>query len=282
MWRYLHDIILQAEKVMSKETLRDLIIIVGAFAALWLAFSLIPWKCESPTDTSFAVEKERELGRVIVEDWMLKEGDMKEVHGPEVDSAMAILLGRLLQATGDLKHPITLRVINEADINAFTLPGGQVLVHSGMVKFCETPEELCAVLAHELGHVQGNHVTARLVKELGLTVLFAVLTGGDAVLTTEVAKTATATYFDRNQEREADDLAWETLVKANIDPRTIATVFRRMKEEQGDVPGLMKALSTHPDHEERVRRALEKPLPQGFKAQPIELNWELVRQAVEN
>src|SRR5690606_24136018 len=112
-------------------------------------------------------------------------------------------------------------------VNAFALPGGNIVILSGLLEFSENPEEVAAVLAHEMAHVEKRHVVDRLLKEFGMQVVFGVLTGGDLVVLSEISRTVTSTFFDRRQEEEADEFALELLHRCNISPRALGTLFRR-------------------------------------------------------
>ena len=52
---------------MSKETIRDLIILLGIFGAIWAVLALLPWKCETP-DVGLSIEQEQKLGKMLVEE----------------------------------------------------------------------------------------------------------------------------------------------------------------------------------------------------------------------
>ena len=60
-----------------------------------------------------------------------------------------------------------------------TMLGGRIYVLRGLISYTQSPEELAAVMAHEMGHAQERHVVHRLIKELGVTAVVTVLTGGD-------------------------------------------------------------------------------------------------------
>ena len=167
------------------KTFRDLLLLAGGFGAIWAAFVFIPWEIEGPS-VDVSVEKEIELGELIVEEWLFESGDMDVVSNPVLDSAMDIINDRLLAELDSSEFNHHIWVVDETDINAFTLPGGYIIVNQGLIEFAEHPEEVAGVIAHELGHVELRHVINRMVKELGINILFGVLTGGDVVLLNEI------------------------------------------------------------------------------------------------
>lgn len=261
---------------MSKETIRDLIILLGIFGAIWAVLALLPWKCETP-DVGLSIEQEQKLGKMLVEDWMLEEGGMALLKDSVVDSAVAVISQRLTDALPESGYDHHIWVVREEQINAMTLPGGYVLVNSGLIRFSDSPEEVAGVIAHELGHVEKRHVVSRMIGEFGLQILFSVITGGDAVILGELSRSLLSTFFSREQEEEADAYAWDLMCRSGSDPRVLATFFRKLEDEHPSGPDELEILSTHPHNEARVRATLEKALPDSFAAKPIEIDWERVK-----
>lgn len=263
------------------KTIRDLLLLAGGFGAIWAAFVLIPWELEEP-GLDVSVEKEIALGELIVEEWLFESGEMDVVSNPTLDSAMDIINQRLLVELDSSEFNHHIWVVNQSEINAFTLPGGYIIVNQGLIEFSEYPEEVAGVIAHELGHVELRHVIDRMVKELGINILFGVLTGGDAVLLNEISRTALSTAFERDQEEDADSYAADLLMEAQLDPRVLATFFRRLKNEYGSYDERMEIFMTHPHHNSRIKAALEIQLPDSFVSKPFELDWERVKNSIEH
>lgn len=261
------------------KTFRDLLILAGGFGAIWLAFIFVPWEMEEP-GIEISVEKEMELGEIMIEDWIFESGEMDVVSNPTLDSAMEIITNRLLAQLDSSEFNHHIWVVDQDEINAFTLPGGYIIVNQGLIKFSEHPEEVAGVIAHELGHVEERHVVSRLIKELGVAILFTAIGGGDAVLLNEVGRTAVSTAFDRSQEEEADAFAATLLENANLDPRVLATFFRRLKNEH-NFDERMEMFMTHPHHNARIKAALEIELPEDFKSEPFDLNWNRVKESIQ-
>jgi len=162
-------------------------------------------------------------------------------------------------------------------INAFTLPGANILITTGLVEFAGSAEELAAVIAHEMAHVEERHVVTRLVKELGI----AVLTSGDQFVVGELTRIMASTGFDRGQEEEADRFACALLEDAYIEPRTLATFFRKLKEEKDNaLLEKFEIVSTHPNFTSRIRYVLEYVPDEDFEAVLIVMDWEEVQKLV--
>jgi len=119
------------------------------------------------------------------------------------------------------KTQIIIHVLNNKEVNAFVLPNGHLVLYSGLIVAAENQEELSGVICHELAHIELNHVVKKLIKEVGLSVLISMTTGGGTDIIKETAKMLSTTAFDRSMEKKADIKAVEYLVKANINPESI-------------------------------------------------------------
>jgi predicted Zn-dependent protease len=64
-------------------------------------------------------------------------------------------------------NSVQVHLVNNDEINAFAMPGGHILIHSGLVQTLESPEELAGVLGHEVAHVQLNHISKKWPKNWG-------------------------------------------------------------------------------------------------------------------
>jgi Zn-dependent protease with chaperone function len=189
--------------------------------------------------------------------------------------------GAAAQAVRDLGARLTrgsrfayeFHVARDESINAFALPGGIIVVHTGLIEAARRPEELAGVLAHEVQHVEQRHSLEALVKNLGLRGLWAALTGdlGGSLAGQAVVELGSL-RFSRDAEREADALGFDTLLRHDIDPRGMVEFFGTMQAAAGASPPAW--LSTHPASDARQRAMQEKldalggrrfvPLPQTY------------------
>jgi beta-barrel assembly-enhancing protease len=148
-------------------------------------------------------------------------------------------------------------VAQDPSINAFALPGGIIVVHTGLIAATDRPEELAGVLAHEIQHVEQRHSLRGVFKELGLRGLWAYVTGDvGATIAGQAAVELTSRKFSRDDEGDADAGAFELLVKKQIDPSGMADFFTTMSaESKAEIP---EFLSTHPASAERQRRLFQR------------------------
>ena len=255
---------------MQRSILRDLLILLGVSALIWLAASLFNY----PDDPQLiSIEKEERLGEAYV-DLILLNPMFRELENETIDSAVTLIGDRLEAGLKHSDYHYRFVVFENKMINAFTIPGGNILISSGLIAFCDSPEELAAVMAHEMAHVEERHVVARLIKELGIDIL----TSGDQYVLGEVTGLLTSTSFDRKQEEEADRFAAELLESSSIEPRTLATLFRKLEGEMdNELLKQFEIISTHPNFSSRIRDALSYQPADDFEAFLIDLDWEEIK-----
>jgi len=149
-------------------------------------------------------------------------------------------------------------VAEDTSLNAFALPGGVIVVNTGLIAATTRPEELAGVLAHEVQHVELRHSIRGMVKDLGLRGLFAFATGDlGGSLMGEAAVGLTSLKFSRDDESQADEAAFDTLIAAGIDPSGLPAFFEIMNRQGKDAPAVF--VSTHPlsaDREAALRARL--------------------------
>ncbi len=199
----------------------------------------------------------------------------------ESEAGMAALdrLGERLNAVVDSPYRFRVRVVDGPMVNAFAAPGGQVVILRGLIEFAEGPQEVAAVLAHELGHVVERHVIEAMIRYLGLQVILEAMFGDPAAFLPDAAGVGALLLelsYDRAAETAADAMAVDMLEAAGIRSDGLATFFRRLEEEGPDLPKFLEFLSTHPPMEERARKAEETPLS-GDPGMPPE-DWVALRE----
>ncbi|MEF8943143.1 MAG: M48 family metallopeptidase, partial [Desulfohalobiaceae bacterium] len=157
-------------------------------------------------------------------------------------------------------------------INAFALPGGNIGVYTGLLDVAETPDQLAAVVSHEVAHVRLEHANARIsanyATQIGVSLVGAVLGGGEEgneqlySLLGLGAQVGVLLPYNRSQESEADLLGLEYMAAAGFDPEASVALWRNMKEASGEGPS--EFLSTHPSKGTRIQ-TLQKNLPRARK-----------------
>ena len=212
-------------------------------------------------------ETEHNLGDLILNELQKRGGEL------ESDTVYSFINGikkRLCTANGINDTSITLHILVRDEVNAIALPDRHLVVYTGMIRYCKSPEELSGVLAHEIGHIEHGHVMKRLRKEVGLSMLVA-LAGGEAngEIARETARRLSSTAFDRQLEGEADAFAVHMMAKAEIDPEAFADVIFRLSQEKNDIPKRFEWISTHPNSQDRCAEILRLRKQETFMSRPI-------------
>ncbi|PSC68549.1 Pentatricopeptide repeat-containing mitochondrial [Micractinium conductrix] len=155
-------------------------------------------------------------------------------------------------------------VIDSPQVNAFVVPGGKVVVYTGLLRMVRSEAELAAVLAHESAHVVARHAAERITQMGAVEVVRAIAywVFGLPIPSGPL----TAIFFlpnSRKAETEADVIGVQIMARACYDPSAMVSVFEKMgaaeKRDGGDK--IPKFLRTHPHSGDRVV-AIRKMLPQ--------------------
>ncbi|HET9054973.1 MAG TPA: M48 family metallopeptidase, partial [Cyclobacteriaceae bacterium] len=145
----------------------------------------------------------------------------------------------------------------------------------------DNPEEVAAVLAHEIGHAEKRHVVTKLINEMSMTVIVSVLAGGDPSVITEVLKSVVGNTFNREQETEADKFALQLMEDAQIPPKALARFFERLNDKDLDYNEDLEILMTHPHNNKRIEQARKYKTRHNFKAVPFRFDWQKIQQSLE-
>lgn len=206
----------------------------------------------------YSVEREQHWGKQLADE---VEGQVRLVTDPALMEYVNELTQRLVR-NSDAVVPFTVKVIDDAEVNAFALPGGYLYIHTGLIQAAQTEAELAGVIAHEIAHVAARHATKNMSRSTlwNLASIPLVFAGGPAGLAVRqvagFAQPISVLKFSRNAEREADLLALQYEYAAGYDPVALIQIFERLKagEQQKD-SFLSRAFNCHPTTGDRIRRA---------------------------
>jgi predicted Zn-dependent protease len=160
--------------------------------------------------------------------------------------------------------PVTIKVLDAEEVNAFALPGGFFFVNTGLVLRAETEAELAGVMAHELAHIAARHGTrgatrGQLANLMTIPLIFmGGWTGYGIRQAASVALPIGFLKFSRGFEREADLLGLQYLYKSGYDPTAFVDFFEKLQSDEKRKPGTMaKVFSSHPLTDDRISTAQE-------------------------
>jgi hypothetical protein len=202
----------------------------------------------------------------IPADWESKVGEsvMEEIQEEFVFSndttrvaELAALAEPLTRTIRGRTSKIQFYIVDHREPNAFALPGGHVLVTTGLMDSAGRPEELLGVIAHEVAHVTERHGFRQIIAGAGPMVLLQIIFGNrGSALGVLLESSGVLIYQTHSQqhEREADATGWDYLVAANIDPRGMIDMLRRLKEWEDSRPFQSEAgaFSSHPALDKRI------------------------------
>lgn len=224
------------------------------------------------------VETEAKLADQL---WQVQRVQLKLVEGTAANRFVDEVGARLVAARPTPYH-YRFYLADDPSVNAFAMPAGYVVVNRGLLGKAATAEEVAGVLAHEIEHVEQRHSLRGMVQAVGLSAVWMIVSG-DVVsgVTAEWLRDLVALQFSREQETAADAGGYQRLLAAKIDPRGMASFFDKLAQEQGDLPGALSMLSTHPASEVRAAKlkALLKDAP---LLPPLNADWPAIRNAVSN
>ncbi len=195
---------------------------------------------------------------------------------PALNALVTRVGRRIAEATGRTDLPWEFRVIDDnGQVNAFALPGGKVVVYTGILPITRDDAGLAAVLGHEIGHVIAHHGGERLSQQLfvqaGIAATTAALASGDPQTVRSVSSLLGAGAavglilpWSREQESEADHLGLIFMAKAGYDPHAARELWLRMAEASRGRPRPPEFLSTHPADMTRIRQ-IEQWLPEALQ-----------------
>ncbi len=155
-------------------------------------------------------------------------------------------------------HPVVVRDLYT--INAFATAGGYVYLLYGLIDFAEKPEELAAVLAHELGHVAHRDSMRSFLHEAGLSFIVSAVLGdvfGTSAVVFSPVNAVLSARHTRREEAAADAYATQLLRKMGQDPHAVAIYFESMLR-RGSL-GSSALLADHPTNQERMDAILATP-----------------------
>jgi Zn-dependent protease with chaperone function len=223
-----------------------------------------------------SVEREIRLGEMAFQQMATKLKLLPE--GAPLDDVVDRIGVRL---TAGSAYPFHFHVVQGPEVNAFALPGGHVVVFTGLLKAADTADEVAGVLAHEASHVEKRHVLRNLIHGLGLRAVVAVALGdlSGGVWDDMVSELVELSY-SRDMELEADLEGLRLLRKSGLSAEGLASFFEKLADqEEPDI----ELLSSHPVSDQRLSALRKAMVEQGpYLNQPLDVDWDKVKAAIDS
>jgi len=246
---------------------KRLSILPALLAALFLTFTpTVTAKANFLNPKKLTIRDENKMGQEF--DKVIR-SQMPMVGDTYITDYVDEMVQKVVKAKKPMPFRIQSAVVANPILNAFAIPGGYIYIFTGLIQEVESESQLAGVIAHELGHVSQRHVASRLEKQskVGILTAAGILSGiflgaatgsSDAaaavMLGAQGAGTAAMLQYSQADEREADHVGLNSMVKAGYNPKGMPETFVLMKKNQwfrssSQIPSY---LSTHPGLNERI------------------------------
>lgn len=193
-------------------------------------------------------------------------GDYGSVQDLKLNNYVSLVGLSLAAISHRQQVPYSFRAVNANYINAYAFPGGSIAVTRGILVNLKNESELAGLLGHELGHVNARHTAERMSKG---TLINLALAGAGMALGRlgenvgdmaqqlgQLGGTALLAHYSRDDERQADSLGMEYMVKANHNPHGMVGLMALLRSlSQHNASALEQMFSTHPMSDERFATA---------------------------
>lgn len=273
----------QNNRSQRRKGRRSLLLGLAVIALLgWGIFELVLYGARTAV-TALPISVDQQIGELAME--------AMDLQGPvltdkEVTSAIESMIARLEPHASTKGFEYKVTVVKADIMNAFALPGGYLVVYTGLIKKADRPEQVAGVLAHEIAHVTKRHGLQRIGQTIGISGLVSLLAGdvGGLAVLAEFLEFSTINKYSRDHETDADLEGVRMMLAAEIDPRGLAEFFEIMQHEHGDFPEALAWISTHPDHASRINEINKMFHDAGdLEFKPIAVDWEdVVRRVSEH
>ena len=177
----------------------------------------------------------------------------------EIDSTSTYILQKFADGLKlSSRYPIRVTVVKDSIVNAFALPGGRLVVYSGIIDKLENPQELVALLSHESSHVNKRHSLKSIVSRMSSSFLISLATKDINGLSKGILDNVNMLQvlsYSRGLEKEADFEGMKLMVSNDINPIGMKWLMEDLKRLNQEVPSSISFLSTHPLTDDRIKAA---------------------------
>ena len=190
--------------------------------------------------------------------WDLTYKGLHEVKSDDVRMPIDTLVNEMCKANGIDTASVSIVVSRNSEVNAFATVGRHIIVNTGLIEKMENESQLCAVIGHEVAHMELGHIETSIRQKAVFQVLLILLTGNSSVddlinLTSDMISNS----ITRAKEDEADEQGARYLYAMHLDPMEMANTL-----ESFESYGILSYLTDHADSKDRaehIRKMHFKP-----------------------
>jgi predicted Zn-dependent protease len=230
---------------------------LAGFAVLALIVSMLMGMMVRSLVARVPAEWEQELGDEAMADLKQQETFIEDA---KLQTNLVRAVAPLVRAVPTNTLGFKFYILKSPLPNAFALPGGHVVVTTSLLELADRPEEVAGVVAHELAHVTRKHALRKTLSSAGPYILCRLFMRGGGGLMGVLAGSSqllVCQTFSQEYEIEADDVGWQMLLAAHIDPRGLTDMLKKLNAEEARMKLARlapQAFSSHPATEKRIRR----------------------------
>jgi len=195
--------------------------------------------------------------RLLDQKWF-KPSELNDVKKNEIRKSFTDLINTFLNSEFDYK--LYFRKIGDA--NAFSLPAGEIIITDELVRLAENPEQINAILLHEIGHVHHRHVMQQVIRSSLISVVISMATSDLSVLEDLVVVLPVFVLesgYSQADEIEADAYMFEHMARLQMDPIHFANLMQIITQDIPNIDGTsLKYFSSHPETSKRIENAIRK------------------------
>ena len=256
--------------------------VLYSFGVVVIAVGLLVWQYDRVTTwaaNQVSMKTEKNIGESVLRSLNVKRNFLSDGEAAKIVTS----IGKKI--TEGSRYQYQWFVSKDPAVNAFAIPGGIIVVNVGLLKLVDSPNELAAVLAHEVQHVELRHALKNMMNSAAMaTVMLAVLGDANAFVLLMAHQVSTQ-YFNRQVEADADLKGIQLLQSKNIDAHGMSSFFKKMdvdsnreqtgeNEKSGENPSEVASwFSSHPDTLVRIQL-----IEQYFASHPCntctKLSWD--------
>ena len=266
------------KKILRDSLILLIVLLISGFIVFYLIKLFKPVSIEKNSSENVSIRTEKTIGKIITRQILI---DEKVSHAPLTKKALSQMRDILLSNSEPFPFDINIILVNSNEVNAFALPGGTIIIYSGIFKLADDPEEVIAVLAHEMGHIYYRDSYNSVINTMGIQFLLSIITGGNSELVTELIKQLLTTKYSRKVEGRADKFALKLLSDSGIDPIYMAHFFEQMEtlySNDKEEPSALHYFETHPSGESRIEKAKKASSLFTKKETVLKFNWDEIKK----
>jgi Zn-dependent protease with chaperone function len=225
---------------------------------------------------------------LMAKEWEISMGEnfyktlVKEM---ETDTIKTKAANDFLKATGfETTYPVKITVIKKGIVNAFALPGGNIVIFDSLLKMIDSKDELAALIGHELTHVEHRHSTRMLCRSLAGYIFISIISGdvnGLSAVLVQNAHTVVNMKYTRSLEEEADKNGMSLMNNHHLNPKGMIELLNHLSKLDDSNREWYKFFLSHPLTQERItycKNELKQYKPEVLESDVLIAAWECIKE----